>query len=81
MKEKNDVMPEHSPGMNLVPQIMSNQAESFLHTVEKLKVYGYEEVNLNLGCLQRQLCLKGVVLDFLQIRTDWTGFWMRFLKM
>ena len=32
-KEKNDVMPEHSPGMNLVPQIMSNQAESFLHTV------------------------------------------------
>ena len=47
MKEKNDVMPEHSPGMNLVPQIMSNQAESFLHTVEKLKVYGYEEVNLN----------------------------------
>ena len=49
-KEKNDVMPEHSPGMNLVPQIMSNQAESFLHTVEKLKVYGYEEVNLNLGC-------------------------------
>ena len=44
-KEKNDVMPEHSPGMNLVPQIMSNQAESFLHTVEKLKVYGYEEVD------------------------------------
>ena len=44
------MMPEHSPGMNLVPQIMSNQADSFLHTVEKLKVYGYEEVNLNLGC-------------------------------
>ena len=67
MKEKNDVMPEHSPGMNLVPQIMSNQAESFLHTVEKLKVYGYEEVNLNLGCPSKTV-------------VDWTGFWMRFLK-
>ena len=58
MKEKNDVMPEHSPGMNLVPQIMSNQAESFLHTVEKLKVYGYDEVNLNLGCPSRTVVTK-----------------------
>ena len=57
-KEKNDVMPEHSPGMNLVPQIMSNQAESFLHTVEKLKVYGYEEVNLNLGCPSKTVVSK-----------------------
>ena len=58
-KEKNDVMPEHSPGMNLVPQIMSNQADSFLHTVEKLKVYGYEEVNLNLGCPSKTVVSKG----------------------
>ena len=65
MKEKNDVMPEHSPGMNLVPQIMSNQAESFLHTVEKLKVYGYEEVNLNLGCPSKTVVSKGRGSGFL----------------
>ena len=64
-KEKNDVMPEHSPGMNLVPQIMSNQAESFLHTVEKLKVYGYEEVNLNLGCPSKTVVSKGRGSGFL----------------
>ena len=64
-KEKNDVMPEHSPGMNLVPQIMSNQAESFLHTVEKLKVYGYEEVNLNLGCPSGTVTAKGKGSGFL----------------
>ena len=64
-KEKNDVMPEHSPGMNLVPQIMSNQAESFLHTVEKLKVYGYEEVNLNLGCPSGTVTAKGKGAGFL----------------
>ena len=64
-KEKNDVMPEHSPGMNLVPQIMSNQAELFLHTVEKLKVYGYEEVNLNLGCPSKTVVSKGRGSGFL----------------
>ena len=64
-KEKNDVMPEHSPGMNLVPQIMSNQAESFIHTVEKLKVYGYEEVNLNLGCPSKTVVSKGRGSGFL----------------
>lgn len=64
-KEKNDVMPEHSPGMNLVPQIMSNQAESFLHTAEKLKVYGYDEVNLNLGCPSKTVVSKGRGSGFL----------------
>ena len=64
-KEKNDVMPEHSSGMNLVPQIMSNQAEAFLHTVEKLKVYGYEEVNLNLGCPSKTVVSKGRGSGFL----------------
>ena len=51
--------------MNLVPQIMSNQAESFLHTVEKLKVYGYEEVNLNLGCPSKTVVSKGRGSGFL----------------
>ena len=45
--------------------IMSNQAESFLHTVEKLKVYGYEEVNLNLGCPSKTVVSKGRGSGFL----------------
>lgn len=49
-REKNDILPEHNNGMNVVPQILTNQAELFLSTVEYLKEYGYQEMNLNLGC-------------------------------
>ena len=36
-REKNDILPAHNPGMNLVPQILTNDAKGFLDTVEKLK--------------------------------------------
>ena len=43
-REKNDILPAHNPGMNLVPQMLTNDAKGFLDTVEKLKGYGYDEV-------------------------------------
>ncbi len=49
-KEKNDVLPEHNTGMEVIPQILTNQAEYFLHTASVLADMGYTEVNLNLGC-------------------------------
>ena len=49
-REKNDILPENNPGINLVPQILSNQAEGFLAIAERLENLGYQEVNLNLGC-------------------------------
>ena len=49
-KEKNDVLPENNIGMEVIPQILTNQAEYFLHTSAKLAEMGYKEVNLNLGC-------------------------------
>ncbi|MBQ2775902.1 MAG: tRNA-dihydrouridine synthase family protein, partial [Peptococcaceae bacterium] len=49
-KEKNDVLPEHNIGMHVIPQILTNQAEYFLHTASVLSEMGYTEVNLNLGC-------------------------------
>lgn len=49
-KEKNDVLPEHNMGMEVIPQILTNQAEYFLHTASVLAELGYTEVNLNLGC-------------------------------
>lgn len=48
-RERNDILPEHNPAYT-VPQILTNQADYFIHTAEKLKEYGYQEVNLNLGC-------------------------------
>ena len=49
-REKKDILPEHNTGMRTVPQILTNRADDFLRTAEKLKDFGYEEVNLNLGC-------------------------------
>lgn len=49
-REKKDILPENNEGMNVVPQILTNNSEMFLKTVDYLKDYGYREVNLNLGC-------------------------------
>jgi tRNA-dihydrouridine synthase len=49
-REFNDILPENNQGLVLIPQILSNQAEDFIHTSKKLKQLGYQEVNLNLGC-------------------------------
>ncbi|MFT4146740.1 MAG: tRNA-dihydrouridine synthase family protein [Mobilitalea sp.] len=49
-KEINDVLPENNKGLCLVPQLLTNQAQDFIYTANKLKNLGYEEVNLNLGC-------------------------------
>lgn len=49
-KEINDISPEHNRGMVLVPQIMANKAEDFIAIANELEQYGYQTVNLNLGC-------------------------------
>lgn len=50
-KEINEVSPETNPGICLVPQILTNNAEDFIETAEIfMKEYGYQELNLNLGC-------------------------------
>lgn len=49
-KEVNDILPEHNRGLHVVPQILTNRAEDFLDVAERLRDYGYREVNLNLGC-------------------------------
>jgi len=49
-KELNDVLPEHNKGLNVVPQILTNKAEDFLEIATRMKDFGYQTVNLNLGC-------------------------------
>lgn len=64
-RELNEILPAHNEGLNVVPQIMSNKAEDFLFTVEKLKAFGYQEVNLNLGCPSKTVVSKGRGSGFL----------------
>lgn len=49
-KERGEVLPEHNEGMVLIPQILSNIPDTFADIVRVIKSYGYDTVNLNLGC-------------------------------
>lgn len=45
-----DISPENNPGMDVVPQIMSNKADEVIDLGNQLKAYGYDSLNINLGC-------------------------------
>ena len=49
-RERNEILPEHNTGMKLVPQILTNRADEFLEIARQIADYGYDAVNLNLGC-------------------------------
>ncbi len=49
-RELNDVVPEHNQRIPAIPQILTNNSEYFTDTVNELIKFGYDEVNLNLGC-------------------------------
>lgn len=65
-KEIRDILPENNKAIPLVPQILTNCGEFFLRAAQELEEkYGYEEVNLNLGCPSRTVAAKGKGAGFL----------------
>lgn len=64
-REKNDILPEHNSGMCTIPQILTNRAEDFLSLCQDLASYGYDTVNLNLGCPSGTVVAKGRGAGFL----------------
>ncbi|MBS6711007.1 tRNA-dihydrouridine synthase family protein [Ruminococcus sp. AF37-6AT] len=64
-REKKDIAPENNEGMYAVPQILTKNAEDFIRTAETLQEYGYNEVNLNLGCPSKTVVTKGRGAGFL----------------
>lgn len=57
-RERGDILPEHNEGMYVVPQLLTNDAEDFVETAERIAQFGYEEVNLNLGCPSKTVVSK-----------------------
>lgn len=49
-RELNEILPEHNETITVVPQILTNRADEFLQITKKIAGYGYQTVNLNLGC-------------------------------
>lgn len=73
-RELNDILPEHNKGIYVVPQILTNKAEDFIRTVETLQSYGYNEVNLNLGCPSGTVVSKNRGSGFLSQRDELDRF-------
>ena len=60
-----DLAPENNEHITLIPQVLSNDADAFLATAATLKVMGYEEVNINLGCPSKKVSGRGRGAGFL----------------
>lgn len=45
-----DIIPENNLKLRPVVQVLTNNSVSFLKFCEKLKEYGYDRININLGC-------------------------------
>lgn len=73
-KEFRDILPENNEGMNIVPQILTNDSEGFIFTSRKLKQLGYNEINLNLGCPAGTVVSKGRGSGFLAKREELDKF-------
>ena len=73
-REKNDILPEHNSGMCTIPQILTNKAEDFLSLCQDLSSYGYDTVNLNLGCPSGTVVAKGRGAGFLSCPDELDAF-------
>ena len=64
-RELQEILPEHNENIYAVPQILTNRSEGFIKLAKALKDWGYEEVNLNLGCPSKKVVTKGKGSGFL----------------
>lgn len=73
-REKNEVLPEHNAGITVIPQILSNRADEFLAITHELQAYGYDTVNLNLGCPSGTVVSKHRGAGFLDVPDELDRF-------
>jgi tRNA-dihydrouridine synthase len=73
-RELQEIDPEHNRGMYVVPQILTNKADGFISLCQVLKEYGYEEVNLNLGCPSKTVVSKNKGSGFLAMPDELDDF-------
>jgi len=73
-RELQDILPENNQGIVLIPQLLTNHAEDFMHTAKKLNQMGYTEINLNLGCPSGTVVSKNRGSGFLSQRKELDEF-------
>ena len=73
-REFRDILPDNNKGLNVIPQILTDDAEGFIFTARKLQELGYNEVNLNLGCPAGTVVSKGRGSGFLGRKDELDAF-------
>lgn len=80
-RELRDLLPENNVDINIVPQILTNDAEGFINTAKKLEQLGYNEINLNLGCPSGTVVSKNRGSGFLAKRDELDSFLEEIFKL
>lgn len=58
LRKYKDLLPENNTTLEIIPQLIGNNPQHFLDTVEKLAQLGYTRFNWNLGCPVSQIVRK-----------------------
>lgn len=67
---REELDPLNSQGLDVVPQLLTKNADEFVHAAHLLADMGYKEVNLNLGCPSGTVVAKGKGSGFLRSPDD-----------
>ena len=66
-----DLLPENNLNLEVIPQIITNDADEFLFVANYVKKLGYNELNWNLGCPYPMVTKRGMgsglICDFVKI--------------
>jgi len=66
-----DLLPENNLNLEVIPQIITNDADEFLFVANYVKKLGYNELNWNLGCPYPMVTKRGMgsglICDFIKI--------------
>lgn len=73
-REIRDILPENNTGIPLVPQVLTNNAERFVAVASRIASYGYDSVNLNLGCPSGTVTAKKRGSGFLSVPDELDAF-------
>lgn len=65
-RAKREILPENNQGLNVIPQLLTKNADEFVWAAQLLADMGYREVNLNLGCPSGTVTAKGKGAGFLR---------------
>ncbi len=55
-----DLLPENNTELEVIPQVMTNDADEFLFVVAYIQQLGYKELNWNLGCPYPMVTKRGM---------------------